>query len=59
MMKTDEMRWPLSNENQNGAPPGDKNSRPWLHSDIRNKAFVHNWQAYEKFVEIGNMKQEE
>lgn len=59
MMKTDEMRSPLSNENQNGAPPGDKNSRPWLHSDIRNKAFVHNWQAHEKFVEIGNMKQEE
>lgn len=58
-MKTDPMRWPLSNANENDAPPNDPDSRPWVHSDIREKAFVHNRSAYEKFVDIGNLNQTE
>lgn len=57
-MKTDEMKWPLSNKNENDALPSDADSRPWLHSDIRGKAFAHNWKAYKKFVDIGNLNQD-
>jgi hypothetical protein len=51
-MKTDPAQWPLSNEHD----PIDARPRPWLHSDVREKAFTHNWKVYEKFVNIGNLK---
>jgi hypothetical protein len=50
-MKTDPDRWPLSNANGNNKAPNDREARPWLHSDIREKAFTHNWNAYRKFIE--------
>jgi hypothetical protein len=53
-MKTDPGKWPLSNAHD----PEANRPRPWLHSDIREKAFAHNWQVYAKFVEIGNLKTE-
>lgn len=58
-MKTDASEWPESNANE--GPTVDDNgnpitNRPWLHSDIREKAFTHNWKLYEKFVELGNLK---
>ncbi len=58
LMKTDADEWPLSNENENDESPSNPASRPWLHSDIREKAFTHNWNAYKKFVEIGNLNEE-
>ena len=57
LMKTDPMEWPLSNANENNQLPSNPASRPWFHSDIREKAFTHNWKAYGKFVEIGNLNQ--
>jgi hypothetical protein len=51
-MKTDPSKWPLSNAHS----PDDLLPRPWLHSDIKAKAFVHNWLAYEKFIDIGKLK---
>jgi hypothetical protein len=56
-MKTDMDKWPLSNANENNKLPSDREARPWLHSDIREKAFTHNWNAYKKFVELGNLNQ--
>jgi hypothetical protein len=54
-MKTDPSLWPESNANGNdGTGMG---ARPWLHSDIREKAFVHNWKVYAEFVELGNLNQ--
>jgi hypothetical protein len=50
-MKTDPARWPLSDAHD----PEENRPRPWLHSDIREKAFTHNWKSYLKFVEIGNL----
>jgi hypothetical protein len=53
-MMTDATRWPLTDifqEDENDAP-----ARAWLHSDLRAKAFSHNWKLYDKFVEIGNLK---
>lgn len=55
-MKTNTIQWPLSNANENSQAPNDPRSRPWLHSDIREKAFAHNWSVYERFVTIGNLK---
>ncbi len=53
-MKTDLDEWPLTDEfkEDDSDPP----VRNWLHSDIKVKAFTHNWKAYEKFTEIGNLK---
>ncbi len=55
-MKTDPMLWPLSNANENNKAPNNPSSRPWLHSDIKDKAFAHNWSVYDKFVTIGHLK---
>lgn len=51
-MKTDAAHWPLSNVHD----LIDNRPRPWLHSDVREKAFTHNWKAYEKFTSLGNFK---
>ncbi len=56
-MKTDPNQWPISNENENSAPPSNLNSRPWLHSDIRVKAYSHNYLVFDKFIEIGVLNQ--
>jgi hypothetical protein len=55
-MKTDLDEWPISNANENNKLPTDRESRPWLHSDIREKAFSHNWNAYKKFVDLGKLQ---
>ena len=49
-MKTDPAQWPESDILGVNGPP-----RPWLHSDIREKAFAHNWNAYKRFTEIGSL----
>ena len=54
-MKTDPAQWPLTDELKNDS--SDPPVRFWLHSDIREKAFTHNWKAYSKFVEIGNLNE--
>jgi len=51
-MKTDAANWPLSNVHD----LIDNRPRPWLHSDVREKAFTHNWKVYEKFTSLGNLK---
>jgi hypothetical protein len=50
-MKTNSDEWPLSDAHdpEAGLP------RPWLHSDIREKAFAHNWKAYKKIIDIGTL----
>ena len=50
-MKTDPAEWPESNAHN----PEENMPRPWLHSDIRVKAFCHNCKVYAKFVELGNL----
>jgi len=53
-MMTDATWWPHTDvfqEDENDAP-----ARAWLHSDLRAKAYSHNWKLYDKFVEIGNLK---
>lgn len=45
--------WPETDEHA----PEENRPRAWLHSDIREKAFTHNWKAYAKFNEIGNLNQ--
>lgn len=52
-MKTDATQWPESDAHD----PEEHMPRPWLHSDIKNKAFCHTWQVYAKFVELGNLQQ--
>ena len=51
-MKTDPAEWPLTTEHD----PEENKPRAWLHCDIREKAFIHNWNAFQKFVELGNLK---
>ena len=52
-MKTDPARWPEADVHD-----GDVNqTRPWLHSDLRAKAYPHNYLVFDKFVEIGNLNQ--
>jgi hypothetical protein len=59
-MKTDPDQWPESDANEGEQWDQEGNlrpNRPWLHSDIRKKAFSHNWKVFKKFVEIGTLDQ--
>ncbi len=53
-MKTDPERYPTTDAFQEDGD--DPVVRSWLHSDIREKAYLHNWNAYVKFVELGNLQ---
>jgi hypothetical protein len=60
IMKTDPDQWPESDANEGEQWDQEGNlrpNRPWLHSDIREKAFSHNWKVFKKFVEIGTLDQ--
>gem|GEM_PF-2651675 len=53
LYKNDPARWPEADVHD-----GEVNqTRPWLHSDLRAKAYSHNYLAFDKFVEIGNLNQ--
>jgi len=46
--RTDENEWPLD-----GITNGTRN---WLHSDIRDVGYLHNFKLFDKFVEISELK---
>jgi hypothetical protein len=51
---TDNTKWPLrydKHDKEENLP------RAWCHSDIREVAYTHVWQAFQKIVEIGNLSQ--
>jgi Alpha/beta hydrolase of unknown function (DUF900)/Bacterial TSP3 repeat len=50
-MKTDPFRWPESSALIDGNEKEEK--RPWLHSDLRNKPFTHNWKLFKDLTAIG------
>ena len=52
-MMTDPNRWPLSEAHD----PEMNIQRPWLHSDIREKAYSHNWKVFDEFVGFGELKE--
>ena len=50
-MRTDSSQWPTENRT------GDIKSGNWLHSDMRDVAFLHVYQLYQQFITTGNLNQ--
>ncbi len=53
LFMTDPQLWPYRPKNHD---PEEELPRAWCHSDIREIAYTHNWKAFKKIVEIGNLK---
>jgi len=50
-MRTDNNKWPTEKRS------GEIKSGKWLHSDMRDVAFLHVYQLYQKFITTGNLNQ--
>jgi hypothetical protein len=52
---TNKEKWPLRNDKHD---ENENLPRAWCHSDIREVAYTHVWQVFEKIVNIGNLSQQ-
>ena len=58
LMRTDIAQWPSEERGKNELID-DKNIKfgKWLHSDMRDVAFLHVYKLYQQFINIGNLNE--
>lgn len=52
LFMTDRSNWPERNRHD----VSENLTKSWCHSDIREIAYCHNWNVYNKMISIGNLK---